>query len=403
VRSSFPVGARRLTDFNLFAVAMTKIVEADTTASAPAGRLLEHPFFQGLNRQSAEALSETAVLQRFDTDDVVFEEGSAPEAMFLVLEGRVGFVKVVPNNRSRVVSYANAGDFFGEIGVFTGAPRALGAVAACPTLLARLAREDLRELIRRTPGPVDQILQSIVNHLHHTTRHYVDDMLKQEKMALVGNMVNTIIHDFKNPFTLISLGAELMQQHHRDERTRHLCASMIKQVERMVEMANEISEFSKGTQVLKPARVEMPRVLERFRELNEPFFQKDDIRIEMDSEPVVIEAEENKLLRVLQNLVGNAIDAVEEAGDGQVRIRVRDRGEYCEIQVSDNGKGIPEEIRNTIFEPFVTYGKKRGTGLGTAIVKSIVEAHRGRIRFETASGCGTTFFIILPKSQGARA
>jgi len=108
------------------------------------------------------------------------------------------------------------------------------------------------------------------------------------------------------------------------------------------------------------------------------------------------------LLRVLQNLVGNAIDGCDERSDGKVRIEVRDRKENIEIIISDNGKGIPEQIRNNLFDPFVTYGKTGGTGLGTAIVKSIVEAHKGRIRFETTTSQGTSFFIQLPKAQGPR-
>ncbi len=105
---------------------------------------------------------------------------------------------------------------------------------------------------------------------------------------------------------------------------------------------------------------------------------------------------------MLQNLVGNAIDGCDERDDGVVRIEVHDRKENIELIVSDNGKGIPEQIRNNLFDPFVTYGKTGGTGLGTAIVKSVVEAHKGRIRFETSSS-GTSFFILLPKSQGPRA
>jgi signal transduction histidine kinase len=221
-------------------------------------------------------------------------------------------------------------------------------------------------------------------------------------MALVGNMVNSIIHDFKNPFTLISLGAQLLIQRHPDPRTQNLCTNMLRQVERMTEMAHEISEFSKGTQTLKIGRVDLRRLVDRFRELNEPFFQQDRIPIELAVDAVTIDGEENKLLRVLQNLVVNALDAVEEVPNGRVRIHIRDNGHTCEIIVSDNGGGIPEEIRNRLFEPFVTHGKRRGTGLGTAIVKSIVEAHHGKIRFETTTGQGTSFFIVLPKTIGSR-
>jgi signal transduction histidine kinase len=372
-------------------------------AGAPALRLEEHPFFKGLTPENAQILAAAANILRNQAGEVIFEEGGESDALFLVLEGRVAFEKSIPGNKWRVISYAETGHFFGEIGVLTGAPRALRAVAAGPARIACLPSEDLRDFIRRAPGPIDQILQSIVNHLHHTTRHYVDDMLHQEKMSLVGNMVSSIIHDFKNPFTLISLGAQLIATQHHDPKTQKLCANMNKQIQRMVDMANEVSEFAKGVQTFKPARVDLRELVIRFRELNEPYFQKERVTIETDIEAVFIEAEENKLLRVLQNLVGNAIDGCDERPDGRVRIEVRDRKDNVEIIVADNGKGIPEQIRNNLFDPFVTYGKTGGTGLGTAIVKSIVEAHKGRIRFETSTGQGTTFFILLPKSQGPRS
>jgi len=375
-------------------------------AKVPAGsrtlRLEEHPFFQGLNEEDTRALAATADVRQYESSAVIFDEGGESDALFLVLEGRVTFEKSVQSNNWRVISYAVVGDFFGEIGVLTGAPRALRASASGPALVAKLPRGELREFIRRTPGPVDHLLQSIVSHLHHTTRHYVDDMLQQEKMALVGNMVSSIIHDFKNPFTLISLGAQMITTLHPDPKTQKLCANMGKQIQRMVDMANEVSEFSRGVQSFKPSRVETRSLVLKFQELNEPYFQKEHVKIETNIESIMIEAEENKLLRVLQNLVGNAIDACDGMKDGLVRIEVRDRGEHCEFVIADNGMGIPEQIRNNLFDPFVTFGKTGGTGLGTAIVRSIVEAHKGRIRFETTTGKGTSFYIQLPKSQGPR-
>jgi signal transduction histidine kinase len=365
-------------------------------------RLEDHPFFRGLPEEQAKALAAAATIRNCKPGEVIFDEGGESDALFLVIEGRVTFEKSVPGNNWRIISYAVAGDFFGEIGVLTKAPRALRASATDGATIACITRDELRDFIRRAPGPIDQILQSIVNHLHHTTRHYVDDMLRQEKMSLVGNMVSSIIHDFKNPFTLISLGAQLISTQHQDAKTQKLCSNMNKQIQRMVDMANEVSEFAKGVQTFKPSRVEMQSLVIKFRELNEPYFQKERVTIETEIEPVFVEAEENKLLRVLQNLVGNAIDGCDERSDGKVRIEVRDRKENIEIIISDNGKGIPEQIRNNLFDPFVTYGKTGGTGLGTAIVKSIVEAHKGRIRFETTTSQGTSFFIQLPKAQGPR-
>lgn len=366
--------------------------------------LEEHPFFQESPGKQVRRLIRFAQIMRFAPDEVIFEEGSDSDALYLVLEGRVTFVKQLPTARDRSISYAEAGDFFGEIGLFTGQPRALDAVAgANGATLARIGKENLVEFINQTPGPIEKIMQSIVSHLEHTTRHYVEDMLQQEKMAVVGSMVNTIIHDFKNPFTLISLSAQLLASRNPSPETQKFCNTIESQIRRMVDMANELAEFSRGEQRLNLAKVNLADLMDRFRELNEPYFQNQSVKLSIAVDPVIIEAEEAKLLRVLQNLVSNSIDAVADIPDARVEVTARSSdADTVEITVADNGKGIPAEIKDKFFEPFVTHGKSRGTGLGTAIVKSIVTAHGGTITFESGAGKGTTILIRLPKRQNQR-
>jgi signal transduction histidine kinase len=103
-----------------------------------------------------------------------------------------------------------------------------------------------------------------------------------------------------------------------------------------------------------------------------------------------------KLHRVLQNLAHNALDAVGRRPNPRVSVEAECREGWITWRVADNGEGIPEEIRDRFFEPFVSHGKGGGTGLGTAIVKSIVEAHGGRVSFETRDGHGTTLIVELP-------
>lgn len=364
-------------------------------------KLEDHPFFRDTAMGEVRALVDKTEVRQFSIGDVIFEEGSESDGLWLVLDGSVAFNKRTPDGQQRTISYSKEGHFFGEVGIFTGDPRALSAVAATDCTVAKVDRKDLVAFIRLTPGPIEHILGSIINHLHHTTRHYVDEMLQQEKMSLVGTMVNSIIHDFKNPFTMISLGAQLVRGQHKDDKTRKLCDQIEAQVSRMVNMANEISEYSKGEQQLHLSRVNLADLWGKFEELNQPYFQKDHIRIEVKADPVVIEAEESKLLRVLQNLLSNAIDALDEQSrEGVVKVELTDHdSKQVQIVVSDNGCGIPEPIRARFFTPFITYNKRNGTGLGTAIVKSIVDAHGGKITFRTATGEGTTFTILLPKLQ----
>ncbi|MFW5883322.1 MAG: ATP-binding protein [Verrucomicrobiota bacterium] len=362
-------------------------------------QLQAHPFFEKIPQADLDELLANCEVREFAQGKVLFKEGEETDCLYLLLEGEVSFFKTIDKTRRQEISTSVAGDFFGEIGIFTGEPRALGALAKTPVRAGRLPREDLLSYIRKTPGPIDKILQSIVGHLHHTTTHYVDDQIKTEKLAVVGNMMNSIIHDFKNPFTLISLGAQVISQMHPDENTRKLCRNIEDQIKRMVDMANEISDFSRGQTNLKFSPVNLENLIERFRDLNAPTLQRPGIHLRMQSEPVVIDAASNKLMRVLQNLVTNAIEAL-PGGEGSVEVQGRKiEPNKVSITVRDNGEGIPSAIREHFFEPFVTYGKSGGTGLGTAIVHSIIEAHHGSIRFDTAQGQGTIFYIELPIRQ----
>ena len=378
-----------------------RLITTDVSFLSAYPSLMEftkHPFFRGFRKAELENLKRVTEVETFQAEDIIFEEGHPSKELYLVLEGEVAFVKKLDNGKEQIISRAEPGDIFGEVGLFTGEPRSLAAVAYNQSSVAIVPKGALLDFIKNTPGPVDLILQGIVGHLHHTTRHYIEDMLKTEKMAVVGAMMNTIIHDFKNPFTLISLGAQVIMQRHSDERTQQICRNIEEQVRRMVDMANEIADYSRGQQSLEFTPINLKKLFQRFKDLNYPFFQKDDIEFNLEIEDVTIEAEENKLIRVLQNLTSNAIDSFEDRG-GVVTIIARRKNDGAEIIIRDNGVGVPEQIRDKIFEPFVTFGKSGGTGLGTAIVKSIIDAHRGTIRFETSIRNGTTFFIWLPKHQ----
>jgi signal transduction histidine kinase len=102
-----------------------------------------------------------------------------------------------------------------------------------------------------------------------------------------------------------------------------------------------------------------------------------------------------KLERAFYNLLQNACEAA-PAPSGKIHVRVQGMDDHVEISVTDNGPGIPESIREDIFQPFVTYGKEEGTGLGLAVVQKIVRDHGGEVKVETTGKSGTTFKLILP-------
>ncbi len=362
--------------------------------------LKSHPFFKQMDKESVEMLTRSALVQKLPRGTVIFEENDLSDSIYLVLEGTVGFSKKVPNRGHIPISQSHKGEYFGEIGVLTNDRRSLRAEAKTDCVIACIPGAALVSYLRKMPGPVQGLLQSIIAHLQGTTRKFVDDRVHQEKMALIGNMTNTIIHDFKNPFCLISLSSQLLRQRHRDEESQRLCQNIEKQVHRMVSMVTEVAEFSRGEHNIAKTKLKLKELFDEFRSLNQPYFEKSSVTITIDVPDVTIMASKAKLFRVFQNLIGNAIEAF---GDkpGQVKVTgsVAHADGMVQLYIEDNAGGIPEPIRDRLFEPFVSYGKREGTGLGTAIARSIIEAHGGSISFRTETGRGTIFTINLPLSR----
>jgi signal transduction histidine kinase len=163
-------------------------------------------------------------------------------------------------------------------------------------------------------------------------------------------------------------------------------------------MATELLEFSRGELKLDLGRTTSTAFFDQFKMLHEDYFlHHPEVKFSFEIKPGDIEIDAMRLLRVVQNLVTNSVEALDSKPDGRVDIRAGVNGKVFCMTVSDNGPGIPDVVRERIFEPFVTHGKSGGTGLGMAIVRNVVTAHGGTITFETETGKGTTFLIQLPQ------
>ena len=116
------------------------------------------------------------------------------------------------------------------------------------------------------------------------------------------------------------------------------------------------------------------------------------------SVPLMVKADREHLLRVFNNLLKNALQAIPEDRRGTVDVVLRAEGDQAIVEVRDNGSGIPEDVRDRIFEPNFTT-KTSGMGLGLAMVKKMVEQAGGSVQFEPSQNYGTTFVVTLPLSK----
>jgi signal transduction histidine kinase len=223
------------------------------------------------------------------------------------------------------------------------------------------------------------------------------DLLSADRLATIGRMASTISHDLRHPLTTILAYAEFQAEGNLDDSQRKAMYDEIRaSVNQMAELISSILEFSKGQEALQFAHGDVVKALERA--LNSvrmrPEFKGIQITVAHEG------ATEGwfdfkKLDRAFQNLLQNACEAA-PAESGKVQITARGVDGHLEVSVTDNGSGIPESIREDVFEPFVTHGKLEGTGLGLAVVQKVVRDHGGEVRVETTGKSGTTFKLTLP-------
>ena len=226
---------------------------------------------------------------------------------------------------------------------------------------------------------------------------------QNEQFSAIGKMTASIVHDFKGSLTVIRGCAELLANPEINAEKREIYSKMIlEDVNRFLTMSQDLLEYSRGSAHLDYHSVKVGIWLEN---LTDYIWQTKcaanvtlETRFDFAGE---VELDEDRVRRVVMNIVTNALDAMPDGG--HLIISSEMTGAKWRIMVCDTGSGIPVDIRSNVFEPFVTKGKQSGTGLGLATAWEIVEGHGGKLNFETltldeanGSGSGTTFVIELP-------
>ena len=222
-------------------------------------------------------------------------------------------------------------------------------------------------------------------------------LLQSEKLAAIWPMAAGIAHELNTPLTYIMGNLELLELQQLTPSQAEMLSSIARGADRIRSLAHRLLAFS------RPAREEMSPlslndVIERSLELCQYQIASAGVTLEKTLEPELprVLGVSNQLETALINLVVNAVHAMGEKG-GVLRVASRRRGDEVEVAVSDEGPGIPERVRTTLFEPFVTTKPEgKGTGLGLSTVLMVVERHNGHVDFDTREGRGATFRITLP-------
>ncbi len=229
--------------------------------------------------------------------------------------------------------------------------------------------------------------------------------LRTERLEAVAELSASLAHEIKNPLASIRSSVEqLSRVRHENEDERSLARLVVRESDRLSRLLSEFLDFSR-VQVTKSSTLDLARVARSAIDVVRQHPDcHDDATIELRAERTNVEGDEDLLHRVVVNLVLNAVQAATDQGHVIVEVRGARPGELPRgvsvesavlLRVSDDCPGIPSELRERLFEPFVT-GRAGGTGLGLAIVQRAVQAHRGVVFVDVGKQSGTSFTILLP-------
>lgn len=241
------------------------------------------------------------------------------------------------------------------------------------------------------------------NNMIAALENSANKLAQSERETAWREMAKQVAHEIKNPLTPLKLGLQLLDKSWKDkdpkfdQKFERFSKSFVEQIESLSNIASEFSAFAK----MPDTRIEKINIFEMLGQAVIIFKQMDNVTITMQTAetPFYVSADRDQLLRCFNNLLKNAIEATPQDRSCVIDINFLVTSKNVLLTIKDNGNGIPENMREKIFEPNFTT-KSSGTGLGLAFVKNSIENANGKVWFETNIGVGTTFYLNFPADTG---
>lgn len=228
----------------------------------------------------------------------------------------------------------------------------------------------------------------------------VAKLAQSERESAWREMAKQVAHEIKNPLTPMKLSIQHLKRAAEDnapdleERINKTAQTLIYQIETLSHIATEFSDFAKMPSA-RQEKIHLGPIITQVADLFMEGKEEEAVKVKIQTAQDVVMADKDQMIRVLNNLIKNAFQAKDEAREPRVEVNLSKAGKCVLIEVKDNGKGIADDQKERIFQPNFTT-KSSGTGLGLAMVKSMVENAGGKVWFESVVGQGTSFYVELP-------
>ncbi|MEO9572351.1 MAG: ATP-binding protein [Polaribacter sp.] len=260
----------------------------------------------------------------------------------------------------------------------------------------RLNKRNEKIILNKASSEIE-ILVEAYNNMIDELGESAAKLARSEREQAWREMAKQVAHEIKNPLTPMRLTVQSFERRFNPlddkakEKLTEFSQTLIQQIDVMSSIASAFSDFAKmPTQ--KKEQIEIISVVKFALDI----FNERYIKYYPQEKELHAYLDKTQLIRVVTNLVKNAIQATDKEENPLIEIKVFNEGDNIKISVSDNGKGIANDVKDLIFEPKFTT-KTSGMGLGLAMIKNIIEAYEGAISFTSTEGVGTVFTVVLPK------
>ncbi|WP_159946497.1 sensor histidine kinase [Polaribacter septentrionalilitoris] len=259
----------------------------------------------------------------------------------------------------------------------------------------RLNERNEKIILKKASSEIE-ILVDAYNNMIDELEESAAKLARSEREQAWREMAKQVAHEIKNPLTPMRLTVQSFERKFdpKDEKAKEklteFSQTLIQQIDVMSSIASAFSDFAKmPTQ--KREEIEVVNVVKFALDI----FTEEYIHYLPKVKKLNANLDKTQLIRIVTNLVKNAIQATNKEENPSIDVKVTSEHNTVKISVSDNGKGIADDLKNLIFEPKFTT-KSSGMGLGLPMIKNIIEAYEGSISFTSTEGIGTEFVVILP-------
>jgi signal transduction histidine kinase len=353
----------------------------------------------------------------FEASHIIFREGDQPDRFYILLEGQVEIWKDYGSSFADILAIRGPGASFGEMSLIDELPRSATVRAASyvrvlsldqprfrcimeeNTSIALLVMKTVSKMVRVSNEAFQYGLRQknlMLEKANENLQKVQADLIRTERLSTLGKFASMIIHDLRNPISIVKGYSEILTLGTQTpEKTAMMAHKLLGEVDRLNRMVGELLDYSRGNIRLNLSAVFLVDLFARLKEQYQASLESRKIELRVQCtvvDPLLLD--HDRILRVFTNLIDNARKAMRHGG--MLTLSADVAGEFVVVRVADTGEGMPEDVKNNLFEPFFSASSSGGTGLGMVVVANVIEAHQGSIRVDSILHEGTTIEFSIP-------